>query len=213
MEKYIKRINEIIGEYNNKNFEKLGGLLEEIKKDMIYETALKNVNKKGKLQLQCAKKILKDKNTENRPLFQKIYKIDDEYMICNGYVGICLKNMIVGLDLHSEEDSKRCVNIRNIISDININYNFSKTEINMLELEKLIVENKNRKKDEKLKPFIISKEKIKIAVNPEYLKNVINVLGGECEIICSDTNSRDPIYLKSELGEGIVLPIIMPKEV
>lgn len=211
MEKYIKRINEIIREYNNKNFEKLGGLLEEIKKDMIYETALKNVDKKGKLQLQCAKKILKDKNNDVRPLFQKVYKIDDEYMICNGYIGICLKNMINGLELHSEEDSKKCLNIRNIFPDVY--YNFSKTEINMLDLEKSIIENKNKRKDEELKPFIISKEKIKIAVNPEYLKNTINVLGGECEIICSDINSRDPIYLKSELGEGIVLPIVMPKEV
>lgn len=205
MEKYLKKISEI-KKYVEFNDTKLA--LEEIDKlyeDILYNVALKNANSKSKIRLQCAKKILNNKNTKNRPLFQKIYKIDNEYMLCNGFVGVILKDKIEGLEVN--ENSEKCLDLNKVIP-LDLSTNYKEINFDKVEIEKSIIQNKQLKKEDRgQNPLILKVDKLEIGVDPTYLKYAIGVLGDNVKMMCSINNNKNPIYLESELGRAIVMPI------
>lgn len=204
MEKYLKKISEI-KKYVEFNDTKLA--LEEIDKlyeDILYNVALKNANSKNKIRLQCAKKILNDENTKNRPLFQKIYKINNEYMLCNGFVGVILKDKIEGLEVN--ENSENCLDLNKVIP-LDLSTNYKEINFDKVEIEKSIIQNKSNKEDKEQIPLILKVNELEIGVNPTYLKYVIGILGNNVKMICSINNNRNPIYLESELGRAIIMPM------
>ena len=87
---------------------------------------------------------------------------------------------------------------------------YQKEKIDMLELEQQAI------KIKKIKDIPIPLENIgKIKntyYNPMYLLWAIKILGTtNVNIYFNNSNPKEPIYLKSELGEAIVLPIKQPK--
>ena len=213
MESYIKKINNIEKLILDDKILIAKEKLQELKSNIIYDMAMKNLkgNKNNKDQLKYAKQLLKNSYTknENRPLFHKIYKVDDTFQLCDGFTAIVLNNMIDGLELNTEKGDY--LDCRKIIKSCNpTGYEYQKEKIDMLELEQQAI------KIKKIKDIPIPLENIgKIKntyYNPMYLLWAIKILGTtNVNIYFNNSNPKEPIYLKSELGEAIVLPIKQPK--
>lgn len=187
--------------------------LQELKSNIIYDIAVKKCGKKSskKEQLTNAKALLKNSKEINkdRLLFHKIYKVDDTYQLCDGFTAIVLKNMIDGLELNTEEG--KYFDCRNVINDCNIaDGEYEKIEFDLLELEQKAIAFK------KMKAYTPSTEyQIHINnlyFNPMYLLRAIKILGTEnVTAYAHRSYEKQPIYLKSELGEAIILPLTPPK--
>lgn len=98
---------------------------------------------------------------------------------------------------------------RKIINSCNL-AEHKDVKIDMLELEQKAIIVK------KLKGAMIPLENQihinNLFCNPIYLLRAIKILGTENVTAYAHIDSqREPIYLKSELGEAIVLPIMQPK--
>ncbi len=216
MEKYLNQIDKIL-EFLLDSKELLAEeKLKELKKTIIYDMALKNSNTVEKQQLKTAKEFLKNsaKSNEVRPLFHKMYKIDDTYQLCDGFVAIVLKNKIEGLEVNTAEGEY--LDCRKVIHrDYNIMYNleeiYSKEEIDLLELEQQATIVK-RIKNLPL-PDEVMQNKYRTYYNPLKLLTAIRILGTKnVEIYFPKNDSKAPIYCLSDLGEAIVLPVKMPTE-
>jgi len=185
--------------------------LEELKKVIIYDMAMKNCKGTKKEQLRNAKQFLLNatKVCEYRPLFHKIYKVDDTFQMCDGFTGIVLNNMIDGLELNTEKGEY--MDCRNIINTCNPKgYSYEKVEIDIFELEQQAITVK-KVKDNPL-PFQYASRIKDVYYNPVYLLRAIKILGTtDVKISINIMNNKAPIYLKSELGEAIVLPIRPPQ--
>lgn len=215
MEKYINKIDEITKILYKFDLEKTEQKLQELKDEIIYDMALKNCkNNYKKEQLKYAKLLLKEaQKDEKRPLIHKMYKVDDTYQILDGFVAIVLKEPISGLELNT--DDGEYFDCRNVINRAGKNYydydyNYEKIDIDILELEQLTL------KIKRLKPPH-SKETICNKYNTYYsplrLLTAIKILGTkDVDIYFHTSSEKDPIYLKSDLGQALVLPIIVAKD-
>ena len=148
--------------------------MKELKKTIIYDIALKKCGRKNnkREQLTSAKALLKNSKEVNefRPLYHKIYKLDDTFQLLDGFTAIILKDMIEGLELKKNKGGT-------IPTELQVHIN-------------------------------------NLYFNPVYLLRAIKILGTEgvtAYAHCSE--SKQPIYFKSELGEAIVLPIRPPEKV
>jgi len=211
MEKYLNKLDAISELLDDDKILLVKDKLQELKNIIIYDMAYKNGNKTKKQQLTAAKALLvsaqKDKT---RTFTHKPYVVDDSYQICNGYVGIVLKEPINGLEYNSEKANY--FDCRNIIfskykNDFRYDYNYEKVEIDLLELEQKSITAK-RVKDLPLPDEVLGHQ-FKTYYNPIYLLNTIKVLGSENVEIYFHKSGSAEIYLTSDLGDAVVLPIKM----
>lgn len=212
MERYITKIDFIEKLLIEEKMQLAEEKLKELKNTIVYDVAVKRCGRKSskKEQLTNAKALLKNSKdvNENRPLFHKIYKVDDSFQMCDGFTAVVLKNMIEGLELNTEKGEY--MDCRKIINSCNMS-DYQEIKIDMLELEQKAIIVK------KLKGMAIPTEYQvhinSLYYNPIYLLRAIRILGTENITAYAHTDSKkEPIYLKSELGEAIVLPIMQPKK-
>lgn len=215
MEKYINKIDKIQELFKQSEQQLAEEKLQELKENIIYDVALKNCESNNKKeQLKYAKLLLKNAQKDtNRPLIHKLYKLDNTYQLLDGFVAVVLKEPISGLEINT--NSKHCFDCRNVINRAGKNYydydyNYEKVDIDLLELEQLALKIKKSKPPYPTETLC---HKYSTYYSPLRLLTAIKILGTKDVDIYFHTNSeKDPIYLKSALGEAIVLPITVPKE-
>ena len=215
MEKYINKIDKIQNLFKKSEQQLAEEQLQELKEEMIYDIALKSSNSNyRKEQLKYAKLLLKEANKDTgRPLIHKMYKIDDTYQILDGFVAVVLKEPISGLEINT--NSEHCFDCRKVINRTEKNYydydyDYEKVGIDLLELEQLALKIKKFKP-----PYPIENlcHKYNTYYSPLRLLTAIKILGtNDVDIYFHISSEKDPIYLKSDLGEAIVLPITVSKE-
>ena len=116
MQTYITKIDNILNLLTKECYSEVDKKLQDLKSSIIYDIARKNCKGNKNYQLKNAKELLKNSIQKNkvRPLFHKIYKVDDTYQLCDGYTAVVLNNMIEGLDLNQEKgdylDCRRIIN-------------------------------------------------------------------------------------------------------
>lgn len=213
MEKYIKKIDNLLDKINNSEVEEM---LKQLRNDIIFDMALKRCNSNNKKeQLRYAKQLLADaKKDKARPLIHKMYQIDDTYQLTDGYIGVVLKEPITGLELNTNEgqyfDCRTVIN-RTGKNYYDYDYNYKEVDIDLLELEQLVL--KIKKYKEPPYPTEFLGNKYNTYYSPLRLLTAIKILGTENVKVYFHTSSeKSPIYLKSDLGEGLVLPITVPKQ-
>lgn len=214
MEKYLNKVDKILELLSDDKALVAKIQLEDMRKELIYDLALKNSkNKYEKEQLKSAKALLKSAS-DDRPLFKKMYQVDGTYQLCNGFIAIVLYNMIAGLELNTKEiPSLDCRTVVKPSSGnyVEYDYNYKEVDIDLLELEQLAV--KIKKNKESPYPIELLGHKFNTYYHPLNLLTAIKILGTQnVKVYFHTTNAKDPIYLKSDLGEGIVLPMKMPDE-
>lgn len=208
MEKYIKKISKILEKMENYiSKEEIQEKLEDIRTQMIYETANKVANKEGKQRLKYAKEMLKE-SQYIRPKYTKQYIKNGKYMLCNGYNAVALNEELKGIELTEDTeliDVDSLINKLTDIQDITDKINFDK----ILELE---IKNKSiKEKENKIIYMFKTNDDTEKFVNPLLFREIYEILGGKNEniTILSDDSSLSPIVIKSNLGEGLVLPVRM----
>lgn len=215
MEKYINKIDKIQKLFKQSEQKLAKEQLQELKEEMIYDIALKSSNSNYKKeQLKYAKLLLKEaKKDTGRPFIHKMYKVDNTYQILDGFVAIVLKEPISGLEINT--NSENCFDCRNVINRTGKNYydydyNYEKVDIDLLELEQLALKIKKSKPPYPTETLC---HKYSTYYSPLRLLTAIKILGtNNVDIYFHTSSEKDPIYLKSDLGEAIVLPITVPKE-
>lgn len=215
MEKYINKIDKIQELIKDDKVLISIEKLKELKDEIIYDMALKNCDSNCKRdQLKYAKLLLKEaKKDTGRPLIHKMYKIDDTYQILDGFVAVVLKEPISGLEINT--NSEHCFDCRNVINRAGKNYydydyNYEKIDIDLLELEQLSIKIKKYKPPYPTETLC---HKYNTYYSPLRLLTAIKILGtNNVDIYFHTSSEKDHIYLKSDLGEAIVLPITVPKE-
>lgn len=213
METYITKINLIEKLLTEDKLQLAGEKLQELKNTIIYDIVVKNCGHKSykKEQLKSARELLQysKKVNEHRVLFHKIYKLDDTYQLCDGFTGIVLKNMIDGLELNTEKgeyfDCRKIINACNPTSR-----EYGEVKIDMLDLEQKALAFKNMKV---YTPPVEHQIHINnLYFNPLYLLRAIKILGTEnVKAYAHCTYEKEPIYLTSDLGEAVVLPLMPPR--
>lgn len=194
MEKYIKKINELLDKIDNSEAEQK---LRELREDIIYDLALKDSKGSKKEQLRYAKQLLADAKKNKRPsLIQMMYKIDDTYQLTDGYVGVVLNEKIEGLELNTAEEEY--LDCRRVIdkSDFRYNLNYKKVDINLETLTQQAIGMKNTK--------------VEIYIGETYFKpmnllRAIKILGTDNVEVYFNTKGENNIYLESPLGRAVVL--------
>lgn len=209
METYINKINYIEKLLIEEKMQFAEEKLQELKNIIIYDMAIKKCsrNNSKKEQLKSAKELLKNSKdvNENRILFHKIYKYDDTYQLCDGFIAVVLKDMIDGLELNTADGEY--LDCRNVINSCTpTEYEYDEVKIDRLELEQKAIVVKKMKV---YTPPIEQQVHINnLYFNPVYLLRAIKILGTEnVKVYAHRSYEKQPIYLKSELGEAIVLPI------
>lgn len=205
MEKYLKKLDEISEILLGNNPLFANEKVQQLKKIIIYDMAMKNANSYKKEQLRCAKQVLKSAiKKAPRELFHNIFKVDDTYQITDGYVAVVLKDMINGLELSTLQGN---FDGRKIIESINpTGYQYKKVEIDMMELEQKAIMAK--KVPENLIPLEDTIHINNLYYYPIHLLRAIRILGTkDIEMYAHISGKKEPLYLKSEFGEAIVLPI------
>lgn len=212
METYINKINYIEKLLLEDEIFLTREKLQELKNIIIYDMAVKKCsrNNSKKEQLKNAKELLKNsiKVNKDRILFHKIYKYDDTYQLCDGFTAVVLKNMIDGLELNTADGEY--FDCKKFINSCNVNCGYEKIKIDMLELEQKALA---VKKSKTITPPIEYQIHINnLYFNPIYLLRAIKILGTEkVTVYVHKTYNKEPIYLKSGLGESVVLPLKPPE--
>lgn len=209
METYINKINYIEKLLLEDEIFLTREKLQELKNIIIYDMAVKKCsrNNSKREQLKSAKELLKNSMEVNeyRILFHKIYKYDDTYQLCDGFTAVVLKDMIDGLELNTADGEY--LDCRNVINScIPTEYEYDEVKIDMLELEQKAIVVKKMKVYTPPTEYQIHINNLYF--NPVYLLRAIKILGTEnVKVYAHRSYEKQPIYLKSELGEAIVLPI------
>lgn len=126
------------------------------------------------------------------------------------FVGIVLHNMIEGLELNKEQGEY--IDCRKLINSCNHTSNeYEEVKIDMLDLEQKAI---GVRKSKAVTPPIEYQVAINnLHFNPIYLLRTIKILGTEnVKIYVHTTYNKQPMYLQSELGEAILLPLTPPKQ-
>lgn len=205
MERYLNKLDEIDEVLANEKILFAKEKVQELKKIIIYDMAMKNANCDKKEQLRSAKQLLNHSiKRKNRELFHKIYKVDDTYQITDGFVVAVLNDMIDGLELSEMEGTFDC---REAIEKYNPTGNeYEKVEIDMVELERKAIIVKRAKED-----TLSLDDEVHInnlCFDPVYLLRAIKILGKkDVELYVHVSETKYPMYLKSSLGIGMVFPI------
>lgn len=187
--------------------------LQELKNTIIYDMAVKKCsrNNSKKQQLKSAKELLKNSKdiNESRILFHKIYKYDNTFQLCDGFTAVVLKNMIDGLELNTADGEY--FDCQKFINNCDIHNGYEEIKIDMLELEQKAIAVRKAKT---ITPPVEYQVHINnLHFNPIYLLRAIKILGTEnVTVYAHKTYNKQPIYLKSELGESVVLPLTPPKD-
>lgn len=205
MEKYLKKLDEISEILLGNNPLFANEQVQQLKKIIIYDMAMKNANYYKKEQLRCAKQVLKSANKKApSKLFHNVFKVDDTYQITDGYVAVVLKDMINGLELNTLQGN---FDGRKIIESINpTGYEYEKVEIDMMELEQKAIMAK--KVPEDVIPLEDTIHINNLYYYPIHLLRAVRILGTkDIEMYAHISGRKEPLYLKSEFGEAIVLPI------
>lgn len=163
-----------------------------------------------KAQLINAKEFLKFSKKFHKEFtkFHKLYKLDNTYQLCDGFTVIVLKDMIEGLELNQDKteylDGRKIIDMcKTKLSD------YEQIHIDISQLE----EQANVAKKLECVTFQYTVHFKESYYNPIYLLRAIRILGTEnVTIYIHNSSYKDPAYLKSDLGEALVLPIVPPKE-
>ena len=167
----------------------------------------KDINKR--LQLKNAKDFLnfsKQVHPDQIP-YHKIYKLDNTYQLCDSFTAIILNNKIDGLDVN--QSKYEYIDFRKLIDSTKIVDEYVKIDINIQQLKKqAIIANKLE-----CVTFPYTTNLKNSFFNPIFLLRAIRILGTENVTLYVHNNDyKEPVYLKSPLGEAFVLPIVPPKD-
>lgn len=213
MERYLDKLDKILELHSQAKEPEAFENIKQLRETIIFDIALKNSKSKyEREQLKSAKTLLKNIG-DDKPRFKKMYKIGNSFQICDGYVAVVLNKSIKGLELNTADGEY--FDCRNVLKTANGNYfendyNYEKVDIDILELEQLAI--KIKKYKEPPYPTEFLKQKFNTYYHPLRLLTAIKILGTEnVKVYFHTSNGKDPIYLKSDLGEGIVLPITVSK--
>lgn len=216
MEKYLNKVDKILEVLLDDKVLVAKMQLEDMRKELIYDLALKNSkNKYEKEQLRSAKELLKSaQRDKSKILFHKIYQYEDTFQLCDGYVAVVLNNMIDGLELNKADgeyiDCRRYIKTSSG-NDFRYDYNYEKVEIDLLDLEQQAL--KVRKVKEVPLPFEYAGHIGECYYNPINLLRAIKILGTkDVEVYLDKSGNYRAIFLCSEQGQALVLGIIKPKE-
>ena len=210
MEKYLNKIDKIEDLLLNLEYQKAKEKLEELKNNIIYDMAIKNSKSYQKEQLKYAKMLLDSakKVSKDRTIFHKMYKIDDTYQLCNGFVAVVLKDKLEGLELNTEDcryyDCRNAMKISNG-NYFNFEHYYQEVTIDILELEQQAI--RARKIKDTPLPIQYAGNVGKIYYNPIYMLMAIKILGTKDVKVYMDIDkgkNRD-IYLSSDIGKAIVI--------
>lgn len=205
MEKYLNKLDEISESLLGNNPLIANEQVQQLKKIIIYDMAMKNANCYKKEQLRSARQVLKSATKKApRKLFHNIFKVKETYQLTDGYVAVALKDMIKGLELSTLEGD---FDVGEIIESINpTGYQYKKVEIDMMELEQKAIMAK--KVPEELIPLEDTIHINNLYYYPIHLLRAVRILGTkDIEMYAHISGKKEPLYLKSEFGEAIVLPI------
>ena len=205
MEKYLNKLDEISEILLGDNPLLANEKIKQLKKTIIYDMAMKNANSYKKEQLRCAKQILNNASKKApSKLFHNIFKVEDTYQLTDGYVAVVLKDIINGLELSTLQGN---FDARKIIESANpTGYEYEKIEIDMLELEQKAIIAK--KKTEEVIPLEETIHINNLYYYPIHLLRAVRILGTkDIEMYAHISGKKEPLYLKSDFGEAIVLPI------
>lgn len=210
MEKYINKIDKILELIQNQKVIVAQNELKNLKEDIIYDMAFKKCKGKAdKEQLKYARLLLKSaKQDTTRTFMHTMYKIDNTYQILDGFVAVVLNEPIAGLEVKDYEEGY--FDCRTVINRANKNYfeydyNYKKVDVDLLEMEQLVLKNKKSKPPYPTETLC---HKYNTYYSPLRLLIAIKILGtNNVDIYFHTSSEKDPIYLKSDLGEAIVLPI------
>ena len=214
MEKYIRKIENIQKLLTNSEQQQAEEKLQELKNEIIYDLALKKCcGNNNKDRLKYAKKLLKN-IPDDKPQFIKMYKIDNTYQLCNGFIAIVLKEPIFGLELNTAEceyfDCRKVTN-RSGKNYYEYDYEYKETNIDLLELQQLVM--KISKYKDTPYPIELLGHNYNTFYHPLNLLIAIKILGTDnVKVYFNVEDSTDRIYLKSDLGEAIVQPIKVPEK-
>ena len=216
MEKYINKVNAIQELFKKSEQEQAEKKLQELKEEIMYDVALKNYNSNYQKDcLKYAKLLLKSaKEDKSRPLLHTMYKLDDTYQITDGFIAIVLKEPVAGIEISIGDE--QYFDCRNVINRKGKNYyeydyNYSKVDMDLFELEQLALKSKKYKNPPY--PTELLSYKYNTYYHPLRLLTAIKILGTkDVKVYFNTSNEKDPIYLKSNSGEAVVLPIIVNQE-
>lgn len=212
MEKYINKIDYIEKLLLKDEMQMTREKLQELKNTIIYDMVVKKCsrNNSKKDQLKSAKELLKNSKdvNESRILFHKIYKYDDTFQMCDGFTAVVLKDIIDGLELNTADG--KYFDCRKFINSCDVNNGYEEIKIDMLELEQKVIAVKKAKA---ITPPVEYQVHINnLHFNPIYLLRAIKISGTKnVTVYAHKTYNKQPIYLKSELGESVVLPLTPPE--
>lgn len=216
MERYLDKLDKILELHSEAKEQEAFEHIKQLRETIIFDIALENSknNKYKREQLKSAKLLLKGVSND-RPLSKKMYKIDNTFQLCDGYTAIVLKEPIQGLELNSADGEYfDCRKVVKTSSGNYVEYDDDYKEPKNIELWKLEqLSLKIKKYKEPPYPIEFLGHIFDTYYHPKQLLTAIRILGTEnVKIYVHYSNAKAPIYLKSDLGEGIVLPIRVPDE-
>ena len=209
LEKYIKEINKILEKVENKDIT-FKDDLQSLYNTLVLDSALTNVGKAGKTQIKTMNKLIKGVDDEYKGRFKTMFCDEKMYCFTNGFVGIELYNQLPGIPLNEKEPAPLA--LHNLIANAGDDVFMEEVQIDQLEIEKAVIQNKSKTKKQAKEPFAIQSGNIKIGFNPEYYQDIINCLGGNCKVLASTQNALHPIYIEGELGNAILMPVRLPAD-
>lgn len=172
--------------------------LKELHDSLILEQATNNMDKAKKSRTKTISDLIKKCDYEK---FKGIFEDGGKWCFVNGFILFTLNDKVEGLP-----EIKADFQAINIIEGAACEC-ISEVKVDLLKINELITLNKtNRKKD--IIPYKIILDNVKICFNPEYYKTMMDILGAGCKVYVNSTNTRAPLYFTSDVGSGIMLPMI-----
>lgn len=196
--KYVKEIDKIIEDVTASNGRALEHL-QALRDTIVLDEATSNMNKTGKSRAKTLASLIKKCD---RIPFKGIFEDSGKWCFCDGIIAFALNDKVLGVP-----EVTKSLNVVNIID--NVAYECTQeVAIDSAKLEELVAFNKARRRNESITPYQINVDNLQIAFNPEFYKIMLNVLGADCRVFVNPINARVPLYFTSEVGIGILLPIV-----
>lgn len=196
--KYIKQIDKIIEDVTASNGRALEHL-QALRCMIVLDEATNNMSKTGRSRVKTLASLIKKCD---RIPFQGVFEDGDKCCFCDGVIAFALNDKMKGVP-----EVAKPLNVVNIIDNIAHECTQAVT-IDSAKLNELVTLNKARRKNEDIIPYKIILDNVKICFNPEYYKTMMDILGAGCKVYVNSTSARAPLYFTSDVGSGIMLPMI-----
>ena len=179
-------------------------VLKSLESDMLLEQSKKSGTKSI---VTAANRIIKNAELCNKPMLKGMFTNQTRdgstlYCVCDGFVAIRF-NEKPPLPEIDEKYNGQEMQLEQIVRPI-----YDSKEINLPDIGELKVFIKTHKIKEKNNPKKVADypldEELNLWVDPQYLLNAMECLP-DCKAYAA--NRISPIYLKSENGDGVVMPV------